>query len=69
MSTLKESQRILIVVNGKPPGRTRTGTEALSVAEEVFRVDGVAVRVLRTEVTDPSSFCLGSHCGENSYEL
>lgn len=70
VSTLKESQRILIVVNGKPPGKTRTGAEALSVAEEVFRIDGVDVRVLRTEVTTRQAFVLAPTVGKTvtSYE-
>jgi chromosome partitioning protein len=64
VATLKENQRVFIVVNGKPPGRTRTGAEALSVAEEVFRVDGLDVQVLRTEVTTRQAFVLAPTLGQ-----
>ena len=50
--------------NGKAPGRTRTGAEALSVAEEVFRVDGLDVQVLRSEVTTRQAFVLAPTVGK-----
>jgi chromosome partitioning protein len=70
VGTLKDNQVVFIVINGKPPGRTRTGEEALSVAEDVFRVDGVAVQVLRTEVTARQAFVLAPTVGKTvtSYE-
>jgi chromosome partitioning protein len=64
VGTLKDNQVVFIVINGKPPGRTRTGEEALSVAEDVFRVDGVAVQVLRTEVTARQAFVLAPTVGK-----
>ena len=64
VGTLKDNQVVFIVINGKPPGRTRTGAEALSVAEDVFRVDGVAVQVLRTEVTARQAFVLAPTVGK-----
>jgi chromosome partitioning protein len=64
VGTLKDNQIVFIVINGKPPGRTRTGEEALSVAEDVFRVDGVAVQVLRTEVTARQAFVLAPTVGK-----
>src|ERR1035441_6763588 len=59
-----------VILVDKPPGRTRTGEEALSVAEDVFRVDGVAVQVLRTEVTARQAFVLAPTVGKTvtSYE-
>jgi chromosome partitioning protein len=70
VSSLKERQKIFIVVNGKPPGRTRTGSEALAVAQEVFQIDGVDVRVLQTEVTTRQAFVLAPTVGKTvtSYE-
>jgi chromosome partitioning protein len=65
VSTLKEAQQIFIVVNGKPPGKTRTGMEALSVAEEVFRIDGVDVRVMRSEITTRQAFVLAPTVGKS----
>jgi chromosome partitioning protein len=70
VAALKDRQKVLIVVNGKAPGKTRTGTEALSVAEEVFKIDGVDVQVLRTEVTTRQAFVLAPTVGKTvtSYE-
>jgi chromosome partitioning protein len=63
VATLKDQQRVLIVVNGKAPGRTRTGSEAVSVAEELFKIDGVDVQVLRSEVTTRQAFVLAPTVG------
>ena len=64
VSSLKERQKVFIVINGKPPGKTRTGAEAISVAQEVFRIDGVDVRVLQTEVTTRQAFVLAPTVGK-----
>jgi len=64
VGTLKDNQAVFIVINGKPPGNTRTGAEALSVAEDVFRVDGLAVQVLRSEVTTRQAFVLAPTLGQ-----
>ncbi len=63
VAALKENQKVFIVVSGKPPGKTRTGAEALSVAEEIFRIDGVDVQVLRSEVTTRQAFVLSPTVG------
>lgn len=63
VAALKEKQKVFIVVNGKAPGKTRTGAEALSVAEDVFRIEGVDVQVLRSEVTTRQSFVLAPTVG------
>ena len=64
VGTLKENQRVFIVVNGKPPGRTRAGAEALSVAEEVFQIHGVDIKVLQSEVTTRQAFVLAPTMGQ-----
>jgi len=64
IAALKDNQRVFIAINGKPPGNTRSGAEALSVAEEVFRVDGLSVQVLRTEVTTRQAFVLAPTVGK-----
>jgi len=64
VSSLKERQKVFIVINGKPPGKTRTGTEAISVAQDVFRIDGVDVQVLQTEVTTRQAFVLAPTVGK-----
>ena len=58
VSTLRDHQKVLIVINGKPPGRTRSGAEARSVAGEIFRAEGVDVQVLKTELTTLQAFIL-----------
>jgi len=64
VSSLKERQRVLIAINGKPPGKTRTGIEALSVARDVFQLEGVDVRVLESELTTRQSFVLAPTVGK-----
>src|SRR5438067_1421475 len=63
VAALKDKQKVFIVVNGKAPGRTRTGAEALAVAEEVFRVEGLDLQVLRSEVTTRQAFVLAPTVG------
>lgn len=63
IAMLKEKQKVFVVVNGKAPGKTRTGAEALSVAGELFRIDGVDVQVLRSEVTTRQAFVLSPTVG------
>jgi chromosome partitioning protein len=59
VAALKEQQKVLIVLNGKAPGRTRAGAEALSVAE-----------VLHSEVTTRQAFVMAPTVGMTvtSYE-
>jgi chromosome partitioning protein len=64
IGALKDNQKVFIVINGKPPGNTRSGAEALAVAEDVFQVDGLAVQVLRTEVTTRQAFVLAPTLGK-----
>jgi chromosome partitioning protein len=64
VAALKGRQKVFIVVNGKAPGRTRTGAEAIGVAEEIFRIEGVDVQVLRSEVTTRQAFVLAPTVGK-----
>jgi chromosome partitioning protein len=64
IAALKDNQKVFIAINGKPPGHTRSGAEALAVAQEVFQVDGLAVQVLRTEVTTRQAFVLAPTLGK-----
>ena len=70
VGSLKEHQKVFIVVNGKPPGKTRAGMEALTVAEEVFKIEGLDVRVMRSEVTTRQAFVMAPTVGQTvvSYE-
>lgn len=64
VAALKDKQKVFIALNGKAPGKTRTGAEALSVAEEIFRIEGVDVQVLRSEVTTRQAFVLAPTVGK-----
>ncbi len=64
VAAIKENQKVFVVVNGKAPGKTRTGAEALSVAEEIFRIEGVDVKVLKTEITTRQAFVLAPTVGK-----
>jgi chromosome partitioning protein len=64
IGALKDNQKVFIAINGKPPGHTRSGAEALAVAEDVFQVDGLAVQVLRSEVTTRQAFVLAPTLGK-----
>jgi chromosome partitioning protein len=64
IGALKDNQKVFIAINGKPPGNTRSGAEALSVAEEVFQVDGMAIQVLKSEVTTRQAFVLAPTLGQ-----
>ena len=70
VGALKDRQQVFIVINGKAPGRTRAGEEALSVAQEVFQLEGVNVTVLRSEITTRQAFVLAPTVGKTvvSYE-
>lgn len=48
--------RAFLVINGKPPGRTRLGGEAKEVARELFCADGVDIRVMDTELCARQAF-------------
>ncbi len=63
IAALKERQKVFIALNGKAPGRTRTGAEALSVADEIFKIDGVDVQVLRSEITTRQAFIVAPTLG------
>lgn len=64
VGSVKQHQRVFIAVNGKAPGRTRTGLEAVSVAEEIFKADGVDITVLKSEITTRQAFVLAPTVGK-----
>ena len=70
VSTIKERQKVLVVINGKPPGRTRSGAEARAVAAEIFKAEGVDISVLQTELTTLQAFVMAPVNGQTvtSYE-
>lgn len=41
---------VLLLINGKPPSRTRLGAEARAAAEQIFVSQGMNIRVLETEI-------------------
>lgn len=50
ISVSRSSLQVYIVLNGKPPGRTRIGAEAREAAIAMFAIDGLPVTVLATEL-------------------
>jgi chromosome partitioning protein len=70
VSTLRDRQKIRVVINGKPPTRTRSGSEAKEVAREIFQVDGVDMAVLETELTTLQAYVMAPVNGQTvtSYE-
>lgn len=50
ISVSRPDVRIFIVINGKPPGRTRMGTEARAAALRMFSIEGLEIRVFQTEL-------------------
>jgi len=51
-----KSLDVYLVINGKPPARTRLGMEAQEAAKQVFAAEGITVQVLKTEICTRQSF-------------
>src|ERR1035438_8982238 len=47
---LNENLKVFIVINGKAGGKTKLGQEASSLANELFQLQGVPIRVLKAEI-------------------
>lgn len=58
VSTVREQQKIRVIVSGKPPGRTRSGLEAKAVTRDIFQIEGVDLKVLNTELTTLQAYVL-----------
>lgn len=65
ISFYREGQplRAFLVINGKPPGRTRLGGEAKGVARELFAADGLDVRVMETELCTRQTYAEAPSAG------
>lgn len=61
---VNDDLKVFIAINGKPPGRTRLGDEALALAADLFKVEGVNIRVLKTEVCTRQSFAQSPLSGQ-----
>lgn len=53
---LNEKLKVFIVINGKATGRTKLGQEAALLANELFQVEGVNIRVLKNEICTRQTF-------------
>lgn len=61
---LREGLKVFIAINGKAPGRTRLGDEAGALAADLFQVDGVKIRVLKSEVCTRQTFAQAPLVGQ-----
>lgn len=59
-----DNLKVFIAINGKPPGKTRLGDEALAVPADLFKVEGVNIRVLKTEVCTRQVFAQSPLVGQ-----
>lgn len=48
--------KVLLVMNGRPAGRTRLGAEAHQAAEAIFATEGMPISVLHTEICSRQTF-------------
>lgn len=55
---------VLLVINGKPPSRTRLGAEARAAAEQIFAVEGMNIRVLETEICTRQTYAEAPSAGK-----
>ena len=61
---INEKLKVFIAINGKPPGRTRLGDEAAGLAADLFKVEGVNIRVLKAEVCTRQAFAQSPLSGQ-----
>lgn len=55
---------VLLVINGKPPSRTRLGFEARAAAEQIFAVEGMQIQILKTEICTRQTFAEAPSAGQ-----
>lgn len=48
--------QVYLILNGKPPTRTRLGQEARLAAERIFTAEGINIRVMNTEICTRQAF-------------
>jgi chromosome partitioning protein len=53
---LNDKLKVFILINGKAAGRTRLGNEASAFAADLFQLDGVNIRVLKSEICTRQTF-------------
>lgn len=59
-----DAPRVFLAINGKPPGRTRLGSEAQRAAAEIFTVDGLSVHILKSELCARQAFAEAPLAGQ-----
>jgi chromosome partitioning protein len=65
VSFMRSQQRlvVLLLINGKPPSRTRLGAEARAAAEQIFISEGMSIRVLETEICTRQTYAESPSAG------
>ena len=56
--------KVLLVINGKLPGKTRLGGEAHAAAEAIFTAEGMPITVLRSEICSRQTFAEAPAVGQ-----
>ncbi len=66
VSFMRNQQKlaVLLVINGKPPSRTRLGAEARTAAEQIFSTEGIQIRVLDTEICTRQTYAEAPSAGK-----
>jgi len=66
VSFMRNEQKlaVLLVINGKPPSRTRLGAEARAAAEQIFSAEGMQIRVLDTEICTRQTYAEAPSAGK-----
>lgn len=56
--------KVFLVINGKPPGKTRLGGEAHVAAEAIFTAEGMPITILRSEICSRQTFAEAPAVGQ-----
>src|ERR1035438_7412002 len=59
-----QSLAVYLVVNGKPPTRTRLGSEARLAAKQIFTGEGIQIEILQTEICTRQTFAEAPAAGK-----
>lgn len=55
---------VYLVVNGKPPTKTRLGSEARAAAEQIFTSEGIQIEILHSEICTRQTFAEAPAAGK-----
>jgi chromosome partitioning protein len=66
VSFLRPTQQlqVMLVINGKPPSRTRLGNEAHAAAEQIFATEGMRIQILSSEICTRQTYAEAPSAGK-----